>query len=345
MSDRKDAFCTKVEADRRKRAKLYFNYPGPWEFFFSEAGRAITKSNPSAIAVYMHIIAKQPLPPKKRERNRLGKIGLWPPKEPNKFSFPVEEGPIHGIGKKATARGIRILHEVGAINRIHSGSATRGDFALYEFSERWRQWKPPDGGPNFTAMEWKKALVIAVRDPITKRFVPTRTGKKKAVESFVVAPKDTNRPPLMAPKETRGKTLVAPKAMNKTLNDESLVAPKAILSVLTNTSLKKESKSPKGQEVGQDYGRGGDVISPKRWQPPRSELRENVKEILRQRPDPRASNSSFVRSLVNKLELVCPGSRDRRRVELQERDLDDWTINMMLAVAGDVEVARRGGRT
>jgi hypothetical protein len=204
MSDRQDAARAKVEADRRKRAKLYFNNPGPWEFFFSEAGRAITKSHPSAIAVYLHVIARQDLPPKKRERLRLEKLGLWPPKKPKEFSFPVEEGPIHGIGKKATASGLRALHDVGAIDRLHPGSATRGDFATYQISNRWRLWRPTDekdGGPDFLALEWKKAPVIGVRDEVTKRFVSTRTGKRKAAESFVLAPKDTSKPSLVAIKK------------------------------------------------------------------------------------------------------------------------------------------------
>ena len=228
MSDRQVAFREKVEADRRKRATLYFNYPGPWEFLFSEAGRAISKTYPSAIVVYLHVIARQPLPPKKRERMRLEKLGLWPKKKPKEFSFPIEEGPIHGLGKKTTASGLRILHEVGAIDRLHPGSATRGDFATYVLSDRWRQWRPPSGGTDFMALEWKKAPVIGVRDDVTKQFVSTRIGKRKAAETFVLALKDTRKPSLVALKDTREKSLVVQKAMNKAPDAELLVAPKAI---------------------------------------------------------------------------------------------------------------------
>ena len=238
MSDRQDAFHAKVEADRRKRATLYFNSPGPWEFFYSEAGRAAT-SHPSAIPVWLIVISKQPLPPKKKERMRLEKLGLWPPKEPKEFSFPVEEGPDHGLGKKATASGLRFLHDVGAINRVHPGSATRGDFARYILSNRWRQWRPPAGGPDFMALEWMKGQVIGTRDTTildedgnvirkgTGKFIKKRTPKISR-KVHVVAPKATSKPSLVALKATSEKPLVALKAINKAPDTNLLVAPKAI---------------------------------------------------------------------------------------------------------------------
>ena len=235
MNDQRDAFRLKVEADRRKRANLYFNYPGPWEFLFSEAGRAITKTHPSAIVVYLHVIARQPLPPKKKERMRLEKLGLWPPKEPKEFSFPIEEGPIHGLGKSATASGLRILHDVGAINRLHPGSATRGEFATYVLSDRWRQWRPPAGGPAFMALEWMKAQVIGTRDTTiidedgnivhkgTGKFLKRKTPKTSR-KVHVVASKTTSKPSLVAMTTTREKTLVAMNAMNKAPAADPLVA-------------------------------------------------------------------------------------------------------------------------
>jgi hypothetical protein len=239
VSDRQNAFREKVEADRRKRATLYFNYPGPWGFLFSEAGRAITKTHPSAIVVYLHVIARQPLPPKKRERMRLEKLGLWPPKKSNEFSFPIEEGPIHGLGKCATASGLRILHDLGAIDRLHPGSATRGEFAMYVLSDRWRQWRPPAGGPDFLALEWKKAQVIGVRDTTimdedgkiikkgTGRFLKRRMPKTTR-KVHVVAHKTTSKPSPVAMNTTREKPLVVMNTMNKVPDADPLVAMNAI---------------------------------------------------------------------------------------------------------------------
>lgn len=240
MSDRQDAFREKIEADRRRRATLYFNYPGPWEFLFSEAGRAITKTHPSAIVVYLHVIARQPLPPKKKERMRLEKLGLWPPKEPKEFSFPIEEGPIHGLGKSATASGLFILHDVGAINRLHPGSATRGEFATYVLSDRWRQWRPPAGGPDFMVVEWMKAQVIGTRDSTIKdedgnvvhkgtgKFLKRKRTPKTSRKVHVVASTTTSKPSLVEMNTTREKPLVVMNAMNKAPDADPLVAMSTI---------------------------------------------------------------------------------------------------------------------
>jgi hypothetical protein len=258
VSDRQDAFRKKVEADRRKRATLYFNYPGPWEFLFSEPGRAITRTHPSAIVVYLHVIARQPLPPKKKERMRLEKLGLWPPKEPKEFSFPIEEGPIHGLGKSATASGLRILHDVGAINRLHPGSATRGEFATYVVSDRWRQWRPPDGGQDFMALEWEKAPVIGIRDTTildengivihkgTGMFLKRGRSPKTSRKVRVVASRTTSKPSLVAMTTTREKTLVAMTAMNKAPDADPLVAMTTIF--LSSPILDSDPETVKGTE-------------------------------------------------------------------------------------------------
>jgi len=330
MSDRQDAFRESVEANRRKRAGFFFNYPGPWEFFFSEAGRSVA-SHPSAIPVWLLIISKQPFPPKKRERMRLEKLGLWPPKKPKEFSFPLEEGPIHGVGKKATASGLRVLHDVGAIDRLHPGSATRGKFATYALSDRWRQWRPPGGGPDFMVLEWEKAPVIGTRDTTildedgnvirkgTGRFLRRRTPKTSR-KVHVVAPKATNNPLLVAPKSTREKPLVAPKAMNKPPDAELLVAPKAVF--LSSTYSDPGPRS--GRKVE------------KPWQPPLSEIRENVAEILRQRPDPRAEDTQFVRLISDQLGEVLSGRLNSGRVHRdfqQKHGFDDWTADLLFTTA------------
>ena len=238
MSGHADAFREKGEALRRKRAGMYFTNPGPWAFFFSEAGRAVT-SHPSAVAVWLLVISKQPLPPKARERKRLQKLGLWPPKKPTTFSFPVEEGPIHGLGRKATLSGLRILHDVGAIDRLHPGSATRGDFAIYVLSERWRQWAPPEGGPNFEKIDWPKAKVIATRDDVSGQFVANRIGKMRATKSLVLASKATTKTRIVARKATTPISPVASKAMKEAFDAELPVAREAIS--LISPSLSRNS--------------------------------------------------------------------------------------------------------
>lgn len=307
MSDRQDAFREKVEADRRKRATLYFNYPGPWEFLFSEAGRAITRTHPSAIVVYLHIIAKQPLPPKKKERMRLEKLGLWPPKKPKEFSFPIEEGPIHGLGKSATASGLRILHDVGAIDRLHPGSATRGEFATYVLSGRWRQWRPPSGGPDFMVLEWKKAQVIGTRDTTivnedgivvhkgTGKFLKRRRTPKTSRKVRVVASRTTSNPSLVAMTTTSEKPLVAMTTMNKAPNADPLVAMTTIFlsSPRGPGEIKKKVCDLEGEESNSARGRRDDA-QPSNSKLKLSDLRKQVRDVLlRNLPEGHVVNDSY----------------------------------------------------
>jgi hypothetical protein len=349
VSDRQDAFRKKVEADRRKRATLYFNYPGPWEFLFSEAGRAITKTHPSAIVVYLHVIARQPLPPKKKERMRLEKLGLWPPKDPKEFSFPIEEGPIQGLGKSATASGLFILHNVGAIDRLHPGSATRGEFATYVLSDRWRQWRPPSGGPDFVALEWKKAQVIGTRDTTivnedgivvhkgTGKFLKRGRSPKTSRKVRVVASRTTSKPSLVAMITTSEKPLVAMTTMNKAPDADPLVAMTTIFlsSPVVDSNLKTVKKvKKKVRPLG--HGSKSIAAATKPWRPHITEIRWNVREILLQRPDQRADDQRFVRFLTDQLIDVQRGNLDPRRVhrDLQDRhDLDDWTADLLFTIA------------
>ena len=65
-------------------------------------------------------------------------------------------------------------------------------------------------------------------------------------------------------------------------------------------------------------------------------MRENVMEILRTSPDPRADDRRYILSIVDQLQGVQRGRLDAVRVhtDLQDRHgLDDWTVDLLFVVA------------
>lgn len=186
MSDRARAAAetsgAKIQQERQSRRRFFFLLQG--ELLFSPAFNKISSFGP-AVTALLHVIARQPLPPKKKEQERLRKARLWPPK-PAEFSFPIREARHHGLTEKGLAEGLLRLHEVGFIDRLHPGSARRGDFARYVFSERWKKY----GRDDFEHIEWPKAIAVGRNDRgNTGRFLPTRIGKRSVPTSkpFVAA--------------------------------------------------------------------------------------------------------------------------------------------------------------
>jgi hypothetical protein len=138
---------------------------------FSMAFNAIAGKG-TAAAILFHIISRQPLPPKKSERERLKRAGQWP-KPPETFSFPQREARCHGLTEKGVAKGLRSLHSVGIIDISHHGSAIRGDFNLYIMSDRWRRF----GTVEFENVEWPKSKCITSRDIKQGVFVSSKCRK------------------------------------------------------------------------------------------------------------------------------------------------------------------------
>jgi len=78
------------------------------------------------------------------------------------------------------------------------------------------------------------------------------------------------------------------------------------------------------------------TTSPKQWQPPLSEIRENVAEILRQCPDHRADDPQFVRLISGQLGEALAGRLDPGRVHSDfqgKHGFDDWTTDLLFTIA------------
>ena len=337
MSEHADAFHAKVKADRRSRSNPRIFYPLKGEMVFHPAWDEIT-SHGSAVSVLIHVLFRQPFPPNAKERKRLERAGLWPrPRE--EFSFPIREAKHHGMSEWALSNGLETLHRVGFIDRRHPGSGTkRGDFARYVLSERWRKW----GRPDFIVLPWEKAASVGIRGDRGK-FIRRRIGKQKAEDAFVAAKgtatkkhsmvETTATPPPLAAKSTVNSVLNAPfVAVESTM----LLSSPFLDPDLRDGEIKKKDVDHKEGADGACTRRDDAATSPKPWRPPRSEMQENVVEILRQRPDDRADDWRFIRFIVDQLQAVQRGRLDRRRVwgdMVQQQDLDEWTTDLLFAVA------------
>lgn len=226
---------------------------------------------------------------------------------------------------KALWKSLERLHEVGFIDRLHAGSASRkGDYATYQISERWRRY----GEKHFERVPWPKGKSIGIRS-VDGTFLPRNT-RKKHPKRFLVAEGATTESSLMASNATTDPPLVAAGAINRPPNEQKLVAADAIY-LDNHVSRDFTGVSNKGEE------KEGKTNCARSYQPPRSEIRDNVIEILRQRSDPRADGKRFVAFLTDQLHGVQHGRLDVGRVhrDLIERSgLDDFTADMILTTSG-----------
>lgn len=216
----------RTETLRRDRRRFFWKLDG--EILFHDVFKEIARYG-QTLMTYLLILARQPIPPNKKDRLRLEKAGLWPPKD-SSFSFPVREAPYHGLTVRGLANALRQLHEVGIIDRVKSGSAKKGDFALYRLSDRWRSF----GKPTFEAIPWPKATTIGARGQGGK-FLRRRDRKNP-----IVAYSTTTKAPLMVNPSTTTPPVMAESALNPCGKPLSVVAESTML--LSSPSPDVDSK-------------------------------------------------------------------------------------------------------
>ena len=219
----------RTEALRRERKRFFWKLDG--DLLFHDVFKEIARDG-QTVTTLLLVLARQPIPPNKKDRIRMEKTGLWPPKNTS-FSFPVREAPYHGLTVRGLAHGLQRLHEVGIIDRIKSGSAKKHDFALYRLSERWRSF----GKPTFEALPWPKATTIGARGE-GGMFLRTR-GRK----SPVVADMTTTKAPLMVNPTTTTRPVVADSTMRACGKPPSVVAESTML--LSSPSLEPDLREVK----------------------------------------------------------------------------------------------------
>ena len=270
------------------------------------------------------------------------------------FLFPYEEAAARGLTAKQFTRAIRELHAHGFIDVVHLGSGLRGNPNKYRLSERWRTF----GTDSFQHVafpenkDWARRFSVVVADGELRRHVP----RDEATGKWTRRDEENTQRPKYAVVQQENNAVVNPdrrpiSAVQQANFDENTTAVLPCNSSSTtgctafdadglDRKVRKEGVAP--QDVGQDRARGDDAgPSPSKttsnpWRPPRSEMRENVIEILRTRPDPRATDKRFILSLVDQLQGVQRGRLDPFRVHryLQaHHGLDDWTADLLFAIA------------
>ena len=70
------------------------------------------------------------------------------------ISFPYREAILRGLSSQQFSKALRELHKLGFIEVVKPGSALKGDWTQFEFSERWKEF----GTPNFTNLEFPKSV-------------------------------------------------------------------------------------------------------------------------------------------------------------------------------------------
>lgn len=179
-------FDEQVKKQRARRRELWFRTEG--EMIFSMAFNSIAKHG-STVTVLLHILSRKPIDPKKKERDRLQRLGQWPPVL-IPFSFPVREAKHHGMTEKGLSKGLRELHRVGFIDIHHHGSALRGDFSLYIQSDRWKWY----GTESFQEMVWPKSKCVVSRSNENGVFISYKVhkGLKRKHPNVIGHGKDIN---------------------------------------------------------------------------------------------------------------------------------------------------------
>jgi len=330
-----EEFVRNLKEVHQRRKELWWKLHG--DMLYSKAFQAISRDRGPSVAVLMHCLGKQSVPPSQKERKRLRKAGLPLTNAPQPFFFPVREAEHIGLSIKGLWKALERLHAVGFIDRLHAGSAAKkGDYATYQMSDRWKRY----GENHFVSIPWAKAKVIGTRDitimddngNITHRgtglFIKRRLPKTSR-KVRVVAANATTRGALVAPNATTNPPVVAANAINRTQSGTELVAVDATV-LLNHTSTNSIQAWEQGRKGG---GRCNCAPS---CRPPLSEIRENVAEILRQRPDPRAGNRRFISLVADQLQATQRSELDVVRVhrDLQDQhDLDPWSVDLLFTIA------------
>ncbi len=334
-----DKFGENVLQQReQRRRRPYFTIPG--EILLSDALKAVACT--TAPMVFLQIVVRQPYPPNAKEIARLKKARLWPQKSVV-FSFPQREAVYHGLGVKAWRKGIRELHRVGIINIVDHGSAKRGDFTTYVLSERWRLW----GKAGFDARPWPKAKFVPKRDEGgTEQFV--KNSRKEGMRKLLEANATSIDPRIEAERASIPPLIEAQRAVNNPLASALIEAQKTLIIDYYQGSeagpkvqdsegrskKKVRTPDPGSKSIATPFRR--DDATTKQWRPPLSEIRENVAEILKQRPDPRADDPQFIRRISDQLKETLAGRLDPRRVHndfMGKHGLDDWTTDLLFTIA------------
>ncbi len=250
-----------------------------------------------------------------------------------KISFTYQVATWRGMNHKRFARGLKELYRLGFIDVEHLGRGRRGDYTRFALSTRWQKY----GTSDWIEIPFPENFHqgFGFRDQSKKknngRQRPLLTDMNVRYEVSKLGDNGRKRPLKYAPAADSQRT---PTSVSK-----NLAMPVEILE-----EVKKKVRTLNPRSKGTAPASHTTTPSLEAWRPPLSEIRENVVEILRQRPDPRADDSRLVRLLADQLLDAQRGKLDPPRVyrDFRERhDLDGWTSDLLFTVAA-IDLQFRG---
>jgi len=308
----------------------------------SEAFQAVRSVH--SVKVLIYFWQKAEYPRGKRKPGQESPIGnLSKITNQGKMSFEYRIAGYRGMRPDQFSKALRELFQLGFIDFSKHGCGVKGDYSTFALSDRWKQyntpaWKEipfPDSDTykvGYRSEEFKerqrkrREQEQREKSRYAKAELST-TGNRSYEASESVndyGNAELKTPVFIPPSTTQSRSLLrSTRGCTTTLTggmDKKKVRPLNSRSNSTSAAI-RDDDAP---------------TSPKQWQPPLSEIRENVSEILRQCHDSRANDPKFVGQISGQLGEALAGRLDPERVNCDfqwKHGFDGWTTDLLFAVA------------
>lgn len=119
-----------------------------FELLHSRAYRELNYGSALKVLNWFHEKIRFDVDKKKRGKNR------YRITNDGEMDFTYREAELRGITKQKFSKALRELHALGFIDIKKPGSALRGDWTVFRFSDRWREY----GTANFKNIEFSKSI-------------------------------------------------------------------------------------------------------------------------------------------------------------------------------------------
>lgn len=253
------------------------------------------------------------------------------------MSFTFQEAGWRGLSSYKFAKALKQLFRYGFIDITRHGRGVGGEYTKYAISNRWQK---------FGTSEWQE---IPYPENFKEGFrsdeYKAKQRKRRRINSVstltLPALADSRYEEAKIPDSVSALTLktpISPIPQREFSHVSIDLAMPLETPTWTGGKVKKRTRTPDSRSKGiaAAIRRDDASPSPKTWRPPLSEIRENVAEILRQRPDPRADDPQFVRLISDQLGETLAGRLDPGRVhsDFQAKGgFDDWTTDLLFTIA------------
>lgn len=243
-----------------------------------------------------------------------------------------------GIPRKYFARAVRELHERGYIDIIYRGSGSLKDCSRYRLSNRWRTGKPLEiplrrrGRKDDKEIPEKK-LERDENGRWTRLPEISQVGKRKLIQVAECPLEDRQQ---VADHLLENENIAHFSSGRSPTNLKTSHALQDVDDGREGIKKRTRTSDSRSRGTATPIRRDDANTSPKQWRPALSEIRENVAEILRQRPDPRVDDPQFIKLIAGQLSEALAGRLNPSRVHsdfLGKHGFDDWTTDLLFTIA------------